>query len=496
MKSKKILIGAFVGTFVFMLFGCASTSATSTSTTVPSESATNHVGMDLDLAIREAATQMEARIPAGTMIALVSVASPSNSFSTQVLTRLESTLVSNRKLIVVDRANLDKVREEQGFQLSGEVDDESAKSIGKLLGAGAIITGSLTDLGDVYSLTLKAINIETATVAVSYLADLTKTQRIETLLATRDTLATPRTQSAAQASPGTTIPVSSTPSPASPTPDPIAQTPPATSVSFLDVAPSYDRNKVTVKNVTVSGVQYRDALVFSTGYNGYSLHNINGRYARISGLIGRVDGTSQSNSTVNLYGDGMLLRAFNLKATDLPVEFSLEVTGIRQLKFEFEGHSGSPEYALINAVLIPSAVASIPVSPTPPATSVSFLDVAPSYDRNRVAVKNVTVSGVQYRDALVFSTGYNGYSLHNLNGRYARFSGLIGRADGTSPSNSTVNLYGDGMLLRAFNLKATDLPVEFSLEVTGIRQLKFEFEGHSGSPEYALINAVLIPSTG
>jgi len=154
-----------------------------------SRPATNGIavaGMDLDAAIREAATQMETRIPAGTMVALVSVASPSTAFSTQVLTRLESAIVSGGKLIVVDRANLDKVRAEQGFQLSGEVDDESAKSIGRLLGAGAIVTGSLTDLGDVYSLIIKAINIETATVSVSYLADLTKTTRIETLLATRD----------------------------------------------------------------------------------------------------------------------------------------------------------------------------------------------------------------------------------------------------------------------------------------------------------------------
>jgi hypothetical protein len=38
-------------------------------------------------------------------------------------------------------------------------------------------------LGDVYSLTLKVIDIETATVAVSYLADLAKTSRIEALMA-------------------------------------------------------------------------------------------------------------------------------------------------------------------------------------------------------------------------------------------------------------------------------------------------------------------------
>ena len=152
----------------------------------PASSGNSTAGMDLDAAIKEAATQMETRIPSGTLVALVSFASPSTAFSTQILTRLESAIVSSGKLVVVDRANLDKVRAEQGFQLSGEVDDESAKSIGKLLGAGAIVTGSLTDLGDVYSLTLKAINIETATVAVSYLADLRKTTRIATLLATRD----------------------------------------------------------------------------------------------------------------------------------------------------------------------------------------------------------------------------------------------------------------------------------------------------------------------
>jgi hypothetical protein len=162
---------------IMVIMGCVSSGTTMVETNGSSP------GMDLDAAIREAAVQMEAKIPSKTMVALVSVASPSTAFSTQVLTRLESAIVSSGKLVVVDRANLDKVREEQGFQLSGEVDDESAKSIGKLLGAGAIVTGSLADLGDVYSLTLKAITIETATVAVSYLADLAKSARIETLLA-------------------------------------------------------------------------------------------------------------------------------------------------------------------------------------------------------------------------------------------------------------------------------------------------------------------------
>jgi hypothetical protein len=179
MKLKRILNKTFIGLMVFIMLGCVSTMPTTSGQEIPPVSG----GMDLDAVVKEAASQMEARLPAKTMVALVSVASPSTAFSEQVLTRLESAIVGSGKLVVVDRANLDKIRAEQGFQLSGEVDDDSAKSIGKLLGAGAIVTGSLTDLGEVYSLAFKAINIETATVAVSYLADLAKTTRIETLLA-------------------------------------------------------------------------------------------------------------------------------------------------------------------------------------------------------------------------------------------------------------------------------------------------------------------------
>jgi len=140
-------------------------------------------GMELNSAVREAASRIEAHLPAGTEVAVISVASPSAQFSKYVLTSFESVLVNNGKLSVVDRSNLDKVRAEQGFQMSGEVSDESAKSIGKMLGAGAIVTGSFTSIGNIHSLTLKAINIETARVTASYMADIANDERVKALLA-------------------------------------------------------------------------------------------------------------------------------------------------------------------------------------------------------------------------------------------------------------------------------------------------------------------------
>jgi hypothetical protein len=195
-------------------------------------------GMDLDAAIREAAAQMGENLPGGTKVALVSVASSSARLSEYVISRLEAALVGGKKLVVVDRANLDKVREEQGFQASGEVDDDSAKSIGKLLGVGAIVTGAFADLGDVYSLTLKAINIETATVAVSYPADITKSTRIETLLASGGGAASPggsaARSSAQTAASAAAVPVqASAPEPAAPVYN-VGDTGPAGGIIFYD----------------------------------------------------------------------------------------------------------------------------------------------------------------------------------------------------------------------------------------------------------------------
>ncbi|MDR1786940.1 MAG: penicillin-binding protein activator LpoB [Treponema sp.] len=140
-------------------------------------------GLALDQAIAQAAAHLEARLPAGTEAAIVNISSPRAAFSAYVLDGLEAALVNGGKLVVADRANLDKVRAELGFQASGEVSDESAASIGQMVGAGAIITGSLTELGAWYRLSVKAINVEKATVAASFLADLAADERVRALLA-------------------------------------------------------------------------------------------------------------------------------------------------------------------------------------------------------------------------------------------------------------------------------------------------------------------------
>ncbi|MDR2952683.1 MAG: hypothetical protein LBU82_05520 [Treponema sp.] len=62
---------------------------------------------------------------------------------------------------LVDRSQLDKIRAEQNFQLSGDVDDNQIVSIGKMAAARIVVTGRVAKMGNIQSLTLRALNVET-----------------------------------------------------------------------------------------------------------------------------------------------------------------------------------------------------------------------------------------------------------------------------------------------------------------------------------------------
>ncbi|MDR3200140.1 MAG: CsgG/HfaB family protein [Spirochaetales bacterium] len=77
---------------------------------------------------------------------------------------MTANIVNNGKLTVVDRQNLDIIRQEMNFQMSGEVDEASAQEIGKKLGAQTILSGSIELLGDMYRLRIRAISVQTAAI--------------------------------------------------------------------------------------------------------------------------------------------------------------------------------------------------------------------------------------------------------------------------------------------------------------------------------------------
>ena len=105
----------------------------------------------------------------------------------------------------------------------------------------------------------------------------------------------------------------------------------------------------TQNNVAMGGRIYNNAIVYQALYQPdlstsrhsvglttqFTLHNLDGRYRLLTGYAGRVDGTAMIHATLNIYGDGRLLKTRNLNAPNLPVPISVFVEDVRLLRIEF-----------------------------------------------------------------------------------------------------------------------------------------------------------------
>ena len=114
-------------------------------------------------ALNRAANTVMSNLRQDDMVAILSFSAPDRDSALFAQEELEVILVNNR-YAVVDRSTLDRIRQEQQFQLTGDVDDETAVSIGRFAGARVVITGSITGTGDLRRLRLRALDTQTARV--------------------------------------------------------------------------------------------------------------------------------------------------------------------------------------------------------------------------------------------------------------------------------------------------------------------------------------------
>jgi hypothetical protein len=118
---------------------------------------------NIENAVKYGTEELIENISARATVAVISVASGDRAMTEYVIGEVEYLLV-NSNLRVVDRRRLDTVMAEQKFQMTGDVDDRSAVSIGRLTGANVVITGNISGNGTTRRLRLTAINVQTGEV--------------------------------------------------------------------------------------------------------------------------------------------------------------------------------------------------------------------------------------------------------------------------------------------------------------------------------------------
>jgi hypothetical protein len=113
-------------------------------------------------ALARVAETLTEKLPKKSLIAILNVASQDRNMAVLAVNKLEFQLGQGWDFGIVTRTLLDPILAEQNFQIFGEVDDNSAVSIGKLFGANIVITGSISGISPRQKLTIKALDVQTA----------------------------------------------------------------------------------------------------------------------------------------------------------------------------------------------------------------------------------------------------------------------------------------------------------------------------------------------
>jgi len=143
---RKIITGILI-VFILLFTACASTGS--------------GTGLSLMEVVEQTAEKIAGELPKGSRVAIVAFESSNANLSDYIMEELTGALF-DRGIEVADRQNLEYVYKELNLQMSGDVSDESAKSIGKFLGASMVITGQLLDISGSYRYRASVISVEEA----------------------------------------------------------------------------------------------------------------------------------------------------------------------------------------------------------------------------------------------------------------------------------------------------------------------------------------------
>ena len=143
--------------------------------------------VDIETALQKTAEEFSSSMKKNTTIAIVGIASESQDLSDFMLDDLTLRFVQTKKVTVANRANLDAIKTEMNFQLSGEVSNDSIQQLGAMAGANVVIHGRFIPLGRKYSLTIQALNVSSAEVINICRYDIEENETLELLLGSSHT---------------------------------------------------------------------------------------------------------------------------------------------------------------------------------------------------------------------------------------------------------------------------------------------------------------------
>lgn len=109
---------------------------------------------------------------------------------------------------------------------------------------------------------------------------------------------------------------------------------------LLDVCQPYESEQfkkvINGETVSMSGKSYTNGFALGDYKydSSYAMFNLDGQYTSLSFLVGHIDGEEMGFGAFKIYCDGVLSKELSINADALPQKFTIDLTGVKQLKIE------------------------------------------------------------------------------------------------------------------------------------------------------------------
>jgi curli biogenesis system outer membrane secretion channel CsgG len=161
-----VLLAALLFTAGLILGSCSSSPPVTVAATSADTSQSAALAA-LDAVIEKSYGNLSRNMKSGARIALLPLGVKDKETGDYVYDTLTVTFVNSLNYDMVERKEIEKILQEQDFQISGLVDDKTAVGLGEFLGAEVIIIGEINGTGSMRRLVFRALDVRTAKVAGS-----------------------------------------------------------------------------------------------------------------------------------------------------------------------------------------------------------------------------------------------------------------------------------------------------------------------------------------
>ena len=123
---------------------------------------------------------------------------------------------------------------------------------------------------------------------------------------------------------------------------------------LLDVCKPYENGRtykeyVNGETMQMGGTSYTNGFAYDD--SSYAIFNVEAKYTELSFYVGHEDGTPMYTTTFKLYCDGILKTEIVITGESLPQKVTLDITGVRQIKFTSTEASSSPRCGVANVTV-------------------------------------------------------------------------------------------------------------------------------------------------